>query len=118
MVNKRTPPTVADAPTPPLVIRSEQDAREAFGSDHGLQAFFRRPARVPAVYALSRAGGVPQPLAYVTIEGPSPEWWRRVEVSHDPHGSPPVTCRVDGMPIELEQHSDGVWRPRRTENDG
>ena len=123
MVNKRTPPTVAAAPTPPLVLRSEQDAREALGSDHGLEWFFRRPPSPPiAVYELPGAGGVLPPLSSVTVDGlgwPAPAAaWHRLELSHDPQRSPPLTCRVDGAPVELEQHLDGVWRPRRAESDG
>jgi hypothetical protein len=74
---------------PVLIIRTAAEAREAFGSGHGLEAFLR-PGPVPAVYALP----------------------------HDPQRSPPVSCRVDVVTVELEQHLDGVWRPRRAESDG
>lgn len=120
MVNTRKPPTVAAAPTPPqtLLIGSERDAREAFGADHGLEVFFRRPVPAPAIYVLPHSARVLPPAEFITIAGPSPEWWHRVEVSQDPEASPPLACRLDGMPIELEQHLDGVWRPRRAESDG
>ena len=134
MVNTRKPPSVSSAPTPPLVIRNEQDAREAFGSAHGLERFLRPQVPAPAVYALPGAGGVLPPGASLTVEGPSLPlasvrvdglgWpapaaaWHRLELSHDPQRSPPVSCRVDGAPVELEQHLDGVWRPRRTETNG
>lgn len=123
MVNKRTPPTVAAAPTPPLPIGSEQDARELLGADHGLERIFRRPLPPVAVYELPGEGGVLPPLSSVTVEGlgwpgAPPSALHRLELSHDPQRSPPLTCRVDGVPVELEQHSDGVWRPRRAESNG
>lgn len=105
---------------PVLIIRTEQQARDWLGSDHGLEAFMR-PGPAPAVYALPGAGGVLPALATVTVEGlgwPAPAAaLHRLEVSHDPHGSPPVTCRVDGVPVALES-VDGVWRPRREKTDG
>lgn len=122
MVNTRKPPTVTDAPTPPLVIRNEQDAREAFGSAHGLERFLRPQVPAPAIYALPGAGGVLPSGSTITVDAlPRPEpaaAWHRIELSHDPQASPPLTCRVDGTPVELEQHTDGVWRPRRAESDG
>jgi len=99
-----------------LLIRSEAEAAEAFGEDHGLQVFFQRAPPV-AIYALPGAGGVLPAGSRLTVEA-LPGTLQRLELSYDAQATPPLTCRVDGAPVELEREIDGVWRPRRAKKDG